>query len=87
METKTEVDFKPIFRKDDCHAYKIFSATHCIQVCHGLTFSGDNHISICHAGIAHHSTDTKDCSEAEFIGLYSKVRAELDQLAEISLPV
>jgi hypothetical protein len=69
----------PSYRKNDCHAYKIYSEDKCIQILHGSTL--DKTIQTAHAGLAFNSSDTVECTEEEFTTLYNETLEALNSIA------
>lgn len=53
----------PIYRKNPCHFYKVFSEEHCVQIC---TLTDNPAVQVCHSGLAYHGTTTEDCTKEEF---------------------
>jgi len=67
----------PVYRKDACHYYKVYSEDNCILVC-DLDFNFG--ISKSHTGLAYSMKETQDCSKEEFEENYNKVKVLLQAL-------
>lgn len=68
----------PVFRKNNCHFYKVFSDEKCIQICN---LDGNIAIGIHHSGLAYAGTDTIDCSKNEFEDSLNAIRKKLSFIA------
>ena len=77
--TSTKEVTLPIYRKDNCHAYKVISKDKCISVCHSEYNNPE--IGVKHSCIAFCSETTQDCDRSTFDLLYQKVAMKLDLLA------
>ena len=67
----------PVYRKDACHYYKVYSEDNCIIV-NDLDFNFG--ISKSHAGLAYSMKEIQDCSKEEFEENYNKVKVLLQSL-------
>lgn len=75
--TKTIEIELPVYRKDLCHYYNVYSENNCIVVC-DLDFNFG--ISKSHVGIAYCRKEIEDCSKEEFEENYNKVKDLLQSL-------
>lgn len=66
----------PLYRKNTCHAYKVYSKERCISITHGLDSS--LLVQVAHSGLAWNSPDSQDCTEAEFMDLYNETLERLN---------
>lgn len=73
----------PIYRKDHCHAYLVFSQKHAITVIHGLVDAPG--IEVSHAGIAWNKDITEDCTSEEFMALYNETLQRIQEITKQSL--
>jgi len=77
--TTTKEVTMPLYRKDNCHAYKVISKDECISVCHSEYNKPE--IGVKHSSIAFFSEQTTDCNRIEFDTLYQQVAMKLALLA------
>lgn len=75
-EKTVEIEL-PVYRKDLCHYYKVYSENNCIVVC---DFDFNFGISKSHVGLAYCRKDIEDCSKEEFEENYNKVKVLLQSL-------
>lgn len=75
--TKTVEIELPVYRKDLCHYYKVYSENNCIAVC-DLDFNFS--ISKSNSGLAFCRKEIEDCSKEEFEENYNKVKDLLQSL-------
>lgn len=75
--TKTLEIKLPVYRKDACHYYKVYSEENCIAVC-DLDFNFS--INKSNSGIAFCRKEIEDCSKEEFEENYNKVKVLLQSL-------
>lgn len=66
----------PIYRRDLCHFYKVYSKTKALQICVMSLGAG---INTTHAPLAFRE-ETKESSEEEFNQAYNKVLKSFDQI-------
>lgn len=69
----------PLYRIDNCHAYKVISKDKCISVCHNDYC--DSSITQCTSEVAFNYQKTQDCSKSEFDAMYQKTAMKLALLA------
>ena len=81
LETNSkEVEIQlPYFATDGiCHVYKVYSNNNCIQV---TNTDFNPSIIVAHAGLAFNSSNSKQCTEEEFLDAYNEVKNKLEDLA------
>lgn len=69
----------PVYRKDNYHAYLVYSKDECLEICHSK-YTG-NRIGVCHSGLAWNSESTQDCSKEEFETIYAKTLQKINEIA------
>jgi hypothetical protein len=75
IEEKVNVEL-PFYMKSNCHHYKVYNETNCIQV----TDLGNNSaIQIGHIGLAISETNV-ECTQEEFKEAFNKVKEQLTNL-------
>lgn len=79
-------DTFPIYRIDDCHAYKIISDKEkgCLVVTHGLASLNMNAIHFSNHNSAYSSKDTRDCTKKEFENAYRKAIKPVKEALRVS---
>jgi hypothetical protein len=65
----------PLFRKNCCHAYKVFSKDKCLQVCYGRNV--DPSITVAHAGLAWNDSENVDIDESAFNNIHAETSARI----------
>ncbi len=73
-------EYLPIFRINSCYAYKVFSQDKCVQVLYSI--AGSESIGVTDSSLAWCVSDTKDCTESEFLELYEKTLLTIKQQAK-----
>jgi len=68
----------PIYRINNCFAYKVISQDTCIQVQYGI--AGSEHIGFTNSNLAWCTGDTVDCTELEFLQYYKIILSRLSTI-------